>query len=136
MYFSNILRKEAMYFFVSPILNPLIPKEKLGDYIIPLSIAQSNHNRLVKRLRRAPPEISDLYHETFWGYLYRGEILPISIAEALESHGNWIIPVLVFKHQSISSKLRICWNLSLKNVNSKCWYRTAASANHCQPCLM
>ena len=98
----------------------MIPKENLVDYMTPLYVAQAHHRRLVSRLRKSPIDLQKIYHETFEAHLKRGEIVELSSAEIDEVDGNFITPVLVYKPDRAKTKLRICWNLSLKNKNGKC----------------
>ena len=76
--------------------------------MIPFRTANAHHKRLVKRLKLLAPKLRNLYHETFNGHLSRNEIVPISEEEALDCDGNFVVPVLVFKENSLSHKLRIC----------------------------
>ena len=74
---------------------------------------------MVNRLQKSPVEVQNLYHETFSGHLERGEIVELNSEEKYDCTGNFITPVLVYKPESAKTKLRICWNLSLKNKYGK-----------------
>ena len=107
------------YYHVSPLFNPLIGTENLTDYMTSLQTAKSHYKRLVNRLQRSDPKLIELYHETFKGHIDRGEFVPLGRDEILDPTGNFVTSVLVYKPDRVKSKLRICWNLSLKNKNGK-----------------
>ena len=102
------------YYHVSPLFNPLIGTENLTDYMTSLETAKSHYRRLVNRLQRSDPKLIELYHETFKGHIDRGEFVPVDRDEILDPTGNFVTSVLVYKPDRVKSKLRICWNLSLK----------------------
>ena len=56
-----------------------------------------------------------LYHETFEGHIKRGEFSLLTEEELNDNDGNFDTSVLLYKPDRVKTKLRICWNLSLKN---------------------
>ena len=63
--------------------------------------------------------MQNLYHETFDGHINRGEFSLLTEEELNDDEGNFVTPVLVYKPDHSKTKLRICWNLSLKNQFGK-----------------
>ena len=106
-------------YYVSPLFNPVIPLDKLNDYMTNIETAKSHYKRLVNRLNRSSTESLMLYHETFKGHISRNEFVPLSSEELNDPEGNYLTSVLVYKPERQKSRLRICWNLSLKNKRGK-----------------
>ena len=102
-------------YHISPLFNPLIPKEDLSQYMNPYRVALSHYKKLALRLKRTPKIMQDLYHETFKGHIERGEFRLLTEEELSDNEGNFVTSVLVYKPDRSKTKLRICWNLSLKN---------------------
>ena len=125
--FLRDIKYHKNFYYTSPLFNPLIATEHLQDYMTSFETAKSHYKRLVNRLQRADPNLLKLYHETFRGHISRGEFVKLNQNEILDPSGNFVTSVLVYKPERVKSKLRICWNLSLKNKNGKSINQTVLS---------
>ena len=95
-----------------------------------LETAKSHYKRLVNRLQRPDSNLVNLYHETFKGHIARGEFTSLNQNEILDPTGNFVTSVLVYNPDRVKFKLRICWNLSLKNKNGKSINQTVLSGSN------
>lgn len=117
--FLKDIKFENNAYHISPLFNPLIPKEDLNQYMNSYKVAMAHYRKLALRLKRAPQTMQNLYHETFEGHIERGEFKLLTEEELNDDEGNFVTPVLVYKPERSKTKLRICWNLSLKNKFGK-----------------